>query len=73
MIRNLGITIFILGLALFIGYIIYQILILLFKFTLPLVIEIALILIFSGFIIILISLIVERIKKGKKEEGIDKY
>lgn len=70
--RNLGVTIFIVGIALFVGYIIYQIITLLFKFTLPLILEISLILIFTGFIIILISLIIERMKKGK-EEGIDKY
>jgi len=70
--RNLWVTIFIVGIALFVGYIIYQIITLLFKFTLPLILEISLILIFTGFIIILISLIIERMKKGK-EEGIDKY
>ena len=41
-------------------------------FTLPIILEIAIILIISGFIIILLSLIIERIKKGK-DEGIDKY
>lgn len=70
--KNLGVTIFILGVALFVGYMIYEIITLLFKFTLPLILQIAIILIFSGFIIILISLIFEKIKKGK-EEGIDKY
>lgn len=70
--KNLGITIFILGIALFVGYIIYQILTILFKFALPIILEIALILIFSGFIIILLSLIIEKLRKGK-EEGIDKY
>jgi uncharacterized membrane protein len=70
--KNLGITIFILGIALFVGYMIYQIITFLFKFTLPLILQISLILIISGFIIILISLIIEKIKKGK-EEGIDKY
>lgn len=70
--KNLGITIFILGIALFVGYMIYQIITFLFKFTLPLILQISLILIISGFIIILISLIIERIRKGK-EEGIDKY
>ena len=70
--KNLGITIFILGIALFVGYMIYQIIALLFKFTIPIILEISLILIISGFIIILLSLIIERIKKGK-DEGIDKY
>ncbi|MGB9749493.1 MAG: hypothetical protein ACPLWB_01420 [Caldisericia bacterium] len=70
--KNLGITIFILGVAIFVGYVIYQIITILFKFTLPIVLEIAIILIFSGFIIILLSLIFEKIKKGK-EEGIDKF
>ena len=70
--KNLGITIFILGIALFVGYMIYQIITFLFKFTLPLILQISLILIISGFIIVLISLIIEKIKKGK-EEGIDKY
>lgn len=70
--KNLGLGIFIVGIALFVGYIIYSIITLLFKFTLPIILEIALILIFTGFIILLISLIIERVKKGK-EEGIDKY
>ncbi|MGC8942566.1 MAG: hypothetical protein ACP5KX_00445 [Caldisericia bacterium] len=70
--KNLGITIFVLGVAIFVGYVIYQIITILFKFTLPIVLEIAIILIFSGFIIILLSLIFEKIKKGK-EEGIDKF
>lgn len=70
--KNLGLGIFIVGIALFVGYVIYSIITLLFKLTLPIVLEIALILIFTGFIILLISLIIERIKKGK-EEGIDKY
>lgn len=70
--KNIGITIFVLGIALFVGYIIYQIITLIFKFTIPIILEIAIILIISGFIIMLLSLIIERIKKGK-EEGIDKY
>ncbi len=70
--KNLGITIFILGIVLFVGYILYQIITVIFKFTLPIILEIAIILIFSGFIIILLSLIFEKIKKGK-EEGIDKF
>ncbi|MEM2489453.1 MAG: hypothetical protein QXV56_06165 [Thermoplasmata archaeon] len=70
--KNLGLGIFIVGVALFVGYIIYSIITLLFKFSLPIILEIALILIFTGFIILLISLIIERVKKGK-EEGIDKY
>ncbi|MCX8094748.1 MAG: hypothetical protein N3D74_00955 [Caldisericia bacterium] len=70
--KNLGIYVFIVGLALFVGYIVYSIITFLFKFTLPIVLEIAIILIFTGFVIILISLIIERLKKGK-EEGIDKY
>lgn len=70
--KNLGLGIFIVGVALFVGYIIYLIITLLFKFSLPIILEIALILIFTGFIILLISLIIERVKKGK-EEGIDKY
>ncbi len=70
--KNLGLGIFIIGVALFVGYVIYSIISFLFKFTLPIILEIALILIFTGFIILLISLIIERVKKGK-EEGIDKY
>lgn len=70
--KNIGITIFVLGIALFVGYIIYQIITLIFEFTIPIILEIAIILIISGFIIMLLSLIIERIKKGK-EEGIDKY
>jgi len=70
--KNLGIAIFILGIGLFVGYMIYQIVTFLFKFTLPIILEIAIILIISGFIIILVSLIFEKLKKGK-EEGIDKF
>lgn len=70
--KNFGVMIFIVGVALFIGYIIYQIITFLFKFTLPIILQISIILIITGFIVILISLIVEKFKKGK-EEGIDKF
>lgn len=70
--KNFGVMIFIVGVALFIGYVIYQIITFLFKFTLPIILQISIILIITGFIVILISLIIERLKKGK-EEGIDKF
>ncbi|HOC52330.1 MAG TPA: hypothetical protein PKJ39_01180 [Caldisericia bacterium] len=70
--KKIGIFIFIVGIALFVGYILHQLITFLFKFTLPIILEIAIILILSGFIILLFSLIFEKIKKGK-EEGIDKF
>lgn len=70
--KNFGVMIFIVGVALFIGYVIYQIITFLFKFTLPIIIQVSMILIITGFIVILISLIIEKFKKGK-EEGIDKF
>lgn len=70
--KNFGVMIFIVGVALFIGYIIYQIITFLFKFTLPIILQVSIILIITGFIVILISLIIEKFKKGK-EEGIDKF
>lgn len=70
--KNLGVTLTMLGIALLVGYMIYEIITCVFKFTLPIILQIAIILIFSGLVITLISLIVEKIKKGK-EEGIDKY
>ncbi|MGQ9845711.1 MAG: hypothetical protein ACUVQN_05855 [Caldisericia bacterium] len=70
--KNFGVMIFIVGVALFIGYVIYQIITFLFKFTLPIILQISIILTITGFIVILISLIIEKFKKGK-EEGIDKF